>query len=150
MHRATVRDFEQPPALIVVQFAHQCNMPRDAIDTVLAVDAVLGVHAFVHQPDLYIVERQLAGVGFDGNGGYFQANYRLGRQWIVGSRLDYVDGFGADPEILQFAPNITWWQSEWVRLRLQYNYLRSEGGPGNHTVLFQTVWSIGPHKHETY
>ncbi len=98
----------------------------------------------------YIVERELAGIGLDGSGGYFQANYRLGRQWIVGSRLDYVNGFDADPEIFQFAPSITWWQSEWVRLRLQYNYLRPEGGPGNHTVLFQTVWAIGPHKHETY
>lgn len=98
----------------------------------------------------YFAEQELAGETFTGNGGYVQANYRLGRSWIAGARADYVSSYGDGPHLVQLAPNLTWWQSEWVRLRLQYNYLRPQGGPGNHTLLLQAVWAMGPHKHETY
>jgi len=37
-----------------------------------------------------------------------------------------------------------------VFLRLQYNYLKPDDGKANHTLLLQTVWAVGPHKHETY
>ena len=85
-----------------------------------------------------------------GKGGYLQANYRLGQSWDVGARVDYLDGYGDDPKLFQFVPTLTWWQSEWVRLRLQYNYLRPEGGGDSHTLLLQAVWAAGPDKHETY
>ncbi len=85
-----------------------------------------------------------------GNGGYLQGNYRLGRQWIAGLRLDYVDGYGNDPEIYMLVPTVTWWQSEWVYLRLQYNYVKPDGLEASHTVTAQIVWAVGPHKHETY
>lgn len=98
----------------------------------------------------YVVERDIAGAALTANGGYAQANIRVGRQWIVGTRADYASPFAGEPNLFQLAPSITWWQSEWVRLRLQYNYLRPAGGPGNHTVLLQSVWAVGPHKHETY
>lgn len=98
----------------------------------------------------YLAERELGGVTETARGGYAQANYRLDRRWVVGARADYVDGYGAVPAIVQVAPTLTWWQSEWVRLRLQYNYVKPEGLGANHTVLFQVVWAAGPHKHETY
>ena len=98
----------------------------------------------------YFVDQEVAGADEDGHGGYGQLNYRLNRRWIIGVRADYVDAFGTEPNIVQIAPSITWWQSEWVRLRLQYNHVRPEGGAGNHTILLQSVWAVGPHKHETY
>jgi hypothetical protein len=98
----------------------------------------------------YLVEHDLGTEQRVGSGGYAQLNYRLGRRWILGARADVLDPFGIDPEIVQLAPSITWWQSEWVRLRLQYNYLKPEGLGANHTVLAQVVWAVGPHKHETY
>jgi hypothetical protein len=85
-----------------------------------------------------------------GDGGYLQANLRLSRRWILGTRADLVNGFENVPDIFQLAPSLSWWQSEWVRLRLQYNYLKPEDGPGNNTVLLQFVWAMGPHKHESY
>ncbi len=89
-----------------------------------------------------------------GNGGYLQANYRLTRRWLAGFRGDYLDNYldnyGEGGELYQLVPSITWWQSEWVFFRLQYNYVKPEDGGGNHTVLLQTVWAMGPHKHETY
>ena len=85
-----------------------------------------------------------------GDGGYLQSNLRVSRRWILGTRADYVNGFGTSPDIFQFVPSVSWWQSEWVRLRVQYNYLRPNGGPGNHTFLLQAVWAMGPDKHESY
>lgn len=91
-----------------------------------------------------------AGPDLTGDGGYLQANYRLDRRWVLGARADYLDGFGDEPEVVQLAPSVSWWQSEWVRLRLQYNYVHHRGEGDNHSLLFQTVWAVGPHKHETY
>ncbi len=105
---------------------------------------------FQFKAEWYLLEREVAGVAQLGNGGYAQANLRLGQRWIAGVRADYLNDVGGEPKILQYAPSITWWQSEWVRVRLQYNHLRPVGGPGNHTVLLQTVWAFGPHKHESY
>jgi hypothetical protein len=99
----------------------------------------------------YWVEKNVAGIKSNGSGGYLQANYRASRRWILGLRGDYLDGLAiGDPDLYQVVPSITWWQSEWVYLRLQYNYLRPDGGSGNSTVLLQVVWAFGPHKHETY
>lgn len=98
----------------------------------------------------YFAEKELPAAKLTGNGGYFQANYRLTRQWILGARADYVNPYEGGPKLYQLVPSITWWQSEWVRLRLQYNFVKPEGGDGNHTLLLQSVWAIGPHKHETY
>ena len=97
----------------------------------------------------YFARRSGAGV-LKGNGGYVQANFRVDRRWIAGLRADYLDDYGDGGKIYQLVPSITWWQTEWVFFRLQYNYLRPDGGGSNHTVLFQTVWAIGPHRHETY
>ncbi len=92
----------------------------------------------------------LIGETLTGDGGYLQSNMRLGRRWIFGTRADYVNGFGTVPDIFQLVPSLSWWQSEWVRLRVQYNYLRAQGGPNNHTFLLQAMWAMGPHKHESY
>lgn len=98
----------------------------------------------------FFVEQDRPGDEARGDGGYLQANMRLNRRWTLGARADFLNGFGAEPEVFQLTPSITFWQSEFVRLRLQYNFLRPEGGAGNHTLLLQTVWAVGPHKHETY
>jgi hypothetical protein len=85
-----------------------------------------------------------------GNGGYLQGNYRFARRWVAGLRFDYLDDYGNEPKLFMLVPTLTWWQSEWVYLRLQYNYLKPDGGGGNHTVTAQVVWAVGPHKHENY
>ena len=98
----------------------------------------------------YWSEQDFETESLSGNGGYAQASYRWNQRWITGVRTDWLDGFGDAPQAFQLVPSITWWQSEWVRLRLQYNYLRRSGFDADHTLLFQTVWAVGPHKHETY
>jgi hypothetical protein len=100
--------------------------------------------------EYYFARRDLGGSELKGDGGYVQANYRLNRRWIAGFRADYLDDYGAGGEVYQLVPSLTWWQTEWVFFRLQYNYVKPQDGDGNHTVLLQTVWSVGPHRHETY
>lgn len=98
----------------------------------------------------YFARREFAGSSLTGDGGYVQVNYRLNRRWIAGFRADYLDDYGAGGEYYQLVPSLTWWQTEWVFFRLQYNYLKPENGDASHTVLLQTIWSVGPHRHEEY
>lgn len=98
----------------------------------------------------YWAERDLGPESFSGNGGYAQAHYRWSQRWITGLRVDWLDPMAGDADVVQLVPSITWWQSEWVRLRFQYHYLKRSGFEADHTLLLQTVWAIGPHRHETY
>ncbi|UCC83402.1 MAG: hypothetical protein JSW46_00280 [Gemmatimonadota bacterium] len=98
----------------------------------------------------YFAKRDSGTSDLTGDGGYLQANFRLNRRWLAGLRGDYLDNYGAGGELYQLVPNITWWQSEWVYFRLQYNYVKPQEGGSSHTVLLQAVWAMGPHKHETY
>jgi hypothetical protein len=48
-------------------------------------------------------------------------------------------------------PYLTWWQSEYVRLRAEYSYLEDDStGTSDDQFTLQLTWAAGPHKHETY
>jgi hypothetical protein len=98
----------------------------------------------------YFAEQELGDVRETGHGGYGQGSFRLNRQFVLGTRVDYLDNYGEQPNLLQIAPSVSWWQSEWVRLRLQYNFVKPEALDPSHTVMLQVVWAMGPHKHESY
>ncbi|MDX1674069.1 MAG: hypothetical protein R3314_04620 [Longimicrobiales bacterium] len=87
----------------------------------------------------------------DAFGGFANVEYRLGQQLLIGGRWEYSDNPLAPWERSWLvAPTLTWWQSEWVRIRLEYDYLeRPDGGPLRLLVL-QTTFAMGPHKHESY
>jgi len=49
------------------------------------------------------------------------------------------------------APYFTWWQSPWVRWRLEWDHqINKHMGPDEDTVYLQCTYSAGPHKHERY
>ncbi len=51
----------------------------------------------------------------------------------------------------QICPYITWWQSEWVKFRCEYDYANGRGMESpEHVVWFQAIFAAGPHKHERY
>ncbi|MCS7311835.1 MAG: type IV secretion system protein [Acidobacteria bacterium] len=86
-------------------------------------------------------------------GGFVFAEYRLDRRWLVGLRADYVQRMDeADTHVWGLSPVLTFWQSEWVRLRLQYSYVRTgrPDRPTEHRWMFLLTWAAGPHKHENY
>ncbi len=99
----------------------------------------------------YFAEREEAGTKSWGNGGYGQFSFKFAQQWIVGTRVDYLTPYrDSDPSYLQVVPSLAWWQSENVRLRAQYHYVKPKGMTPSHTILLQIVWAIGPHRHENY
>jgi len=97
---------------------------------------------------------------------YFQT--KTSRTTEVGVRLDYykpdVKSY-ADTEQLslsplavtgagayqwQVSPYVTWWQSEWVKWRVEFDHRKSKGLPDDDRLLVQCTFAAGPHKHERY
>ena len=77
---------------------------------------------------------------------------RLSQSWLVGARFDRVQ-HPHDPGETAWvmSPTLTWWQSEYVRLRLEYDLLGRSFSPEREGRLFlQVTMAMGPHKHETY
>ena len=102
-------------------------------------------------------------------GAYSYLQSKIAQNLIVGTRLDYYQPDGksynvpdgllpiplaypsSNPHRWQVAPYITWWQSEWVLFRTEYDYAWGSGMDNDeHVVWFQTVFAAGPHKHERY
>ena len=77
---------------------------------------------------------------------------RLSQSWLVGGRFDHVEHPEDTSETAWvMSPTLTWWQSEFVRLRLEYDLLGRSFSPTNEGRLFiQVTMAMGPHKHETY
>ncbi|MGB5174093.1 MAG: hypothetical protein WBQ30_05060, partial [Thermoanaerobaculia bacterium] len=92
---------------------------------------------------------------------------RFSRRWIVGLRYDNAElpGYGHgiyDPAEFReglkdtgWTPFLTYWQSEFVRLRLQYqridrDFISPKGPKQDNRLWLQVTFSAGPHKHESY
>jgi hypothetical protein len=90
-------------------------------------------------------------------GGYSSLEFKVSRRWILGFRGDLVQEFTSENQFAQLdrwewqvAPYVTWWQSPWVRFRLEYDFHESLQGALDHRVLIQLTFAAGPHKHERY
>ncbi|MEJ2503487.1 MAG: hypothetical protein P8177_09300 [Gemmatimonadota bacterium] len=84
-------------------------------------------------------------------GAFALAEMRLSQSWTVGGRYEYTED-PMDPAHSAWlaAPTLTWWQSEWVRLRGEVDFLTDGGGASRTLLVIQTTFAMGPHKHETY
>ncbi|MCM2279769.1 MAG: OprO/OprP family phosphate-selective porin [Oligoflexia bacterium] len=88
-------------------------------------------------------------------GGYAQVNYRLHghwNRWLVGLRADRVSAteIGAEGEAAEertrFSPVVTFYPSEFSKLRLQYNHDRiGEDGPAQQVFTVQWEFLMGAH-----
>lgn len=80
------------------------------------------------------------------------AEVRLSPSWLVGGRLDWAE-HPHDPSRAQtlLSPTLTWWQSEFVRVRAEYDVLSSFDSSGTLGLFaLQLTFAMGPHKHESY
>ena len=91
------------------------------------------------------------GVTTNRYGAFLDLSARMSRRWIFGARYDHVEAprGPADTE-WRITPNITWWQSEFVYLRLEGEHRHTDLEGSRNLLSLQAVWSMGPHKHETY
>ena len=87
----------------------------------------------------------------DRYGAFLDLQARTSRRWIVGARYDYVEApRGAGRHRMADHAVITWWQSEFVYLRLEGEHRHSDLEGTQNLLTLQAVWAMGPHKHETY
>jgi hypothetical protein len=84
-------------------------------------------------------------------GTFLDLSARTSQRWVLGARYDYVQSpRGVKESEWRITPNLTWWESEFVFLRIEGEHRHSDiTGSGNMLTL-QAVWAMGPHKHETY
>lgn len=88
----------------------------------------------------------------DAWGGYSYLETLVARNLYAGLRLDRVED-PLDPSLRLWgvSPYLTFWQSEYVRLRGELRHLSGDLGDRPENQLFlQLTWAAGPHKHETY
>ena len=84
-------------------------------------------------------------------GAFADLQLRASQRWVFGLRYDHVESpRGLEVDEWQVTPAITWWQSEFVLLRLQLERHHDSLDGTSNQLIFQTVWAMGPHKHETY
>ncbi len=86
-------------------------------------------------------------------GFYAQALWGFKPRWVAGLRGDWVDGnTGADDpndpfrgQRTRISPNLTWYPTEFSKLRLQYNYDHGEYFGDDHSVWLQFEFQLGAH-----
>lgn len=125
--------------------------------------------------EIYLLDRDILAPDNSGSdtlnawGLYSYVQSKVARNMEIGMRYDYYepDGKGYagttgaslvplaytadDAYRWQLCPYVTWWQSEWVKFRLEYDYADGRGmEKPEHLVLFQAIFAAGPHKHERY
>jgi hypothetical protein len=125
--------------------------------------------------ELYFLNRDILAPDGSGRdslnawGAYSYLQTKLGRSIEAGIRGDYYEpdskNYAAVPGASlaplaytdsgpyrwQIGPYVTWWQSEFVKYRLEYDYADGDGmESAAHTLWLQAVFAAGPHKHERY
>lgn len=97
-------------------------------------------------------------------GFYSQVLYGFRKGWVAGLRFDYVggntanyerlgltlngDALGRDPlrnERWRISPNLTWFPTEFTKVRLQYNYDNRRDIGVDHSVWLQFEFLLGAH-----
>jgi hypothetical protein len=85
----------------------------------------------------------------DAKGAFLIGEYKFATQWILGGRYEYTENpENPDEHAWLAGPSLTWWQSEFVRLRTAYELYRGEDRFGQ--FVLQATFAMGPHKHENY
>jgi hypothetical protein len=99
----------------------------------------------------YRLHSTLAGAATNRYGAFLDLQARTTQRWIFGLRYDYAEAPRGLPDSeWRLTPAVTWWQSEFVYLRLQGEHRDSDLEGTQNLLTLQAVWAVGPHKHETY
>lgn len=99
----------------------------------------------------YRLHANVSGTVTNRYGLFADLEFKFSRRWSIGTRYDYVEAArGLYANEWRVTPALTWWQSEFVYLRLQGQHRRELDGKSANEILLQAVFAMGPHKHETY
>lgn len=108
-------------------------------------------HEVTFRAEGYRLHATETGITTDRYGTFLDLTARLNRRWIAATRYDWVEApRGPDDTEWRITPSLTWWQSEFVYLRLEGEHRDSELEGTQNMLTLQAVFAMGPHKHETY
>jgi len=110
---------------------------------------------FLWRSELYYVKKELPQQKeLTALGGYSYIQRKVGERWEIGLRGDWTQPFAlnnAGKSIYQLVPYVTWWQSHWVRMRLEFQHRNGTSfKKAQDRAWLQITWAAGPHKHERY
>ena len=106
--------------------------------------------SFELRGELFYNDRRSA-PGGDPWGLYVSGEHQLDRRWFAGLRYQFAKTLLDTSQHTSFySPFLTFWQSEFVRLRAQYDFLDKNFEKDENRFSIQFTWSLGPHKHEAY
>jgi len=83
-------------------------------------------------------------------GGYLYGQFKFSPHWIVGLRWDRVDDQLDTGRYWGLTPYLTFWESEFVRLRAQASYRKDDRYGIDRSFVLQATFAAGPHKHDSY
>lgn len=102
--------------------------------------------------EFWNLRRRTAGAGPTRAGWYADASWKLGRRFVASTRYDRVQS--PDPLVSgnewAVTPSLTFWQSEFVYIRGNYEHARDFAGAKTNRLTLQAVFAMGPHKHELF
>jgi len=83
-------------------------------------------------------------------GAYLLAQEQLNRDWYVGMRLDWTkDALNEHRELWGISPYLTWYWSEFLRFRVEYQH-KAGDTPREDTVYMQCTFIFGAHPPHPY
>lgn len=83
-------------------------------------------------------------------GAYLLGQQQLNRDWYFGCRLDWTQNALDDKqEVWGVSPYVTWYWSEFLRFRVQYQHKQGDT-PTENTLYFQISWVFGAHPPHPY
>ncbi len=111
--------------------------------------------SFTIRGEGFAIKKKYGGVGDTKFGWYVESSYQISRRLHFSGRLDYVEPLETlNGHNWQTVVNSTFWQSDWVFIRAEWQHLSvpslSMGRATSDLFVLQVVWSLGPHKHESY
>ena len=75
---------------------------------------------------------------------------KVAEQWLLGARYDWVqDPADTSRSAWSFSPTLTFWESEFVRLRAEYDFLHNPEETRKQFTI-RVTFAMGPHRHEAY
>jgi hypothetical protein len=78
------------------------------------------------------------------------AQQQLNRDWYLGMRLDWTqDAVDDSREVWGVSPYVSWYWSEFLRFRIEYQH-REGDVPDDNTLYFQATWVFGAHPPHPY
>ena len=86
----------------------------------------------------------------DAWGGSLYGQLKFSPHWIAGLRFDRVDDQREPGRYWGLTPYLTFWESEFVRLRAQASYRKDDRYGIDRSFLLQVTFAAGPHKHDSY